>query len=384
MAFQPKSYRKFMVASASAALVGSAVAPAVASAAAADDFTDVDQDTRHYEEINALYEEGVFTGYGDGTFGPEESLKRSEAAEMIFAARGLEAADKFTATFEDVPPRIENEIQALYDAEIFDGYSEVEFGSDMKLNRAEMAKIVIEAFELKPESEDKYEDAPFTDLEETKLYPYINAVYELDIADGFPDGEFKPHDEIKRGDFAKMLYNAWMIWKDNQGPDYSMLSEVGNIASPLPGVFAVEIPLDNLDGATAETVVTLDVDGETVELEYDAERDAFRNIQVSGFEKEELEGAWVVYEKEEPGEVKELGSVTELNGKVAAPLPGVMAVEVSLDELDGETADSTIALWIDGEEVELSYDDGRDSFRNIQISGYSEAQLKEATVVSKP
>ncbi|WP_345241998.1 S-layer homology domain-containing protein [Pontibacillus salipaludis] len=214
MAFQPKSYHKFLAATASAALVASAVAPAVASAEAADDFTDVTKDTRHYQEINALYEMGVFGGYPDGTFRPGQSLKRIEAAEMIFGALDIEAAGKFTATFKDVPSRIENEIQALYDAEIIDGFSEIEFGSEATLTRAQMAKIVIEAFELQPADGDEYADAPFKDLKDTKLYPYINTVYGLDISSGFPDGTFKPGEEIKRGDFAKMLYKAREIRKE--------------------------------------------------------------------------------------------------------------------------------------------------------------------------
>ena len=49
MAKQPKSLNKILATSAGAAVVAGALAPAAVSAAAADDFTDVSEDTRHYD-----------------------------------------------------------------------------------------------------------------------------------------------------------------------------------------------------------------------------------------------------------------------------------------------------------------------------------------------
>ncbi|MYL34268.1 hypothetical protein GLW08_10365 [Pontibacillus yanchengensis] len=392
MAFQPKSYRKFMVASASAALVGTAVAPAVSAATAAEDFTDVSEDTRHYEHINALYDMGVVSGYGDGTFGPDNNLKRSEAAEMVFTARGLNANADATMTFEDVPPRIEEEIATLYQEEIFDGYSEVKFGPDMELNRAEMAKIVIEAFDLQKE-DGEYEDAPFSDLKDTKLYPYINAVYALDIADGYEDGEFGVHDNILRKDFSKMLHNAWKIW--NEDAELTV-SEVGQVKDPLnSGVYAVEIKRDALQEATlegevtTETEVSLDVDGETVELSYNEDRDSFRNQDITGYTMEELNNAVVDYEPEmEIGKGIEVGTVAEVEGQVVdIGVASLKGVQISLENLqsaeDTVTTESDVSLMVDGETVELEYLEDEDTFRNAQISGYTEDQLAEATVVVK-
>ncbi|KGP74653.1 S-layer homology domain-containing protein [Pontibacillus yanchengensis] len=386
MAFQPKSYRKFMVASASAALVGSAVAPAVAGAAemetAAEAFTDVDQDTTHYEHLNALYQDGVIQGFEDGTFKPNDYVPRSEAAEMIFNALNLEEVEDLSSfTFTDVNDRLKGEVQALVNEEVVDGYSETDFGYADHLTREQMAKMLTEAFDV-PQQD--VPDADFTDLMDTKLYPFINAVAEADIADGYEDGSFGVGDKIKRVDFAKMLHNAMKQWEG--GDEAPMLSEVGQVKMTLPNVYVAEIKRDALEGATAETEVTLDVNGETVELMYNEERDSFRNIDISGFEQEELENAKVMYEMDGDGngdDVTKLGAVTELDGKVKMTLPNVYVVELNLSDLEDVTAEDTVALWINEEEVMLEYDEERDAFRNIEVSGYTQSELENASVVVK-
>ena len=60
---QTTMYKKFLVGAASAALVASAVAPAVS----AKDFKDTKGNT-HEKAIDALSDAGVISGYPDGTF----------------------------------------------------------------------------------------------------------------------------------------------------------------------------------------------------------------------------------------------------------------------------------------------------------------------------
>lgn len=382
MAFQPKSYRKFMVASASAALVGSAVAPAVSAATAADDFTDVSEDTRHYTHINALYDMGVVSGYGDGTFGPDNNLKRSEAAEMIFTARGLDVNTEYELTFEDVPSRIDTKVAALVQAEIFDGYSEVKFGSDMELNRAEMAKIVIEAFNLMPEGD--VENADFGDLMDTKLYPYINAAAKLGIADGYENGNFGVHDPIKRKDFAKMLHNAWKLWEDNQGQTVASVN--GSVKDVLGINWVVDIPVANFN-ATSESTVQLKVGEEMIDLSYNADSESFRNAEISTkFSKEDLMTAKLVVDggtSGDTGETTDLGKVKNIeNAKVKDVLGINRVVDLPLASLEGATAESSVWLDVEGEMVELPYDSENDSFRNAELS-YSVEVLNEASVLVK-
>ncbi|QSS99802.1 S-layer homology domain-containing protein [Pontibacillus sp. ALD_SL1] len=378
MAFQPKSYRKFVVASASAALVGAAVAPASAGAAeattAADAFSDVTVDTPHYEHINALYQKGIISGFEDGEFKRDEYVPRSQAAEMIFNALGLEEVDDLSSfTFTDVNDRLKGEIQALVNEEVFDGHSETDFGYGENLTREQMAKIIAEAFDLPQKN---VPDADFTDLMDTKLYPFINAVAAAGVVDGYEDGSFGVGDPIKRGDFAKMLHN---VLPDPVPPQDTLEDVEGSVDSTLPGVYSVTIPLTNLKDATKDSMVTLTVGDETIELAYDEELDAFADFQVSGYEVEELKAGIVDVE------TPEVKTVADLNGGINSTLPGVFTVDISFNELqaEGVAKEDTVTLMIGEDSVaELTYDEELDAFANFQVSGYSEEELMGATVTS--
>ena len=72
----------------------------------AKSFTDVASTASYAEAVNVLSELGIISGYEDGTFGPDKTIKRSEAAKIIVAmvnklatAEGRMGATQFT----DVP-----------------------------------------------------------------------------------------------------------------------------------------------------------------------------------------------------------------------------------------------------------------------------------------
>ncbi|WP_188206912.1 S-layer homology domain-containing protein [Alkalibacillus aidingensis] len=203
MAYNPKSYRKFVAASASAALVASAVAPAAVSADT-DGFSDVDDSTRHADAINALLEMEVTTGFPGGEFRPDQTIKRGEAAIMLQNALGLEDGDVDAVPFEDLAESSAAAVAALYEADITDGKSETEFGTDDEVTREEMAALIVRAYELDTDVEDQ--DLP--DAEDTVLSAEVNALVAHGYADGYPDGSFGVGDDINRGDFAAFLYKT--------------------------------------------------------------------------------------------------------------------------------------------------------------------------------
>ncbi|MEX2372392.1 MAG: S-layer homology domain-containing protein, partial [Dehalococcoidia bacterium] len=60
--------------------------------------SDVPADHWAYEEILALHQRGVITGHGDGTFGPDAVVLRSEFAKMMVLALDLSLADAASPT----------------------------------------------------------------------------------------------------------------------------------------------------------------------------------------------------------------------------------------------------------------------------------------------
>ncbi|MGM8215074.1 S-layer homology domain-containing protein [Bacillaceae bacterium W0354] len=225
MAYNPKSYRKFMAASASAALVASAVAPAAVAAGAQDDFSDLSDSYRHYDAVNALYNAGVIGGFPDGTFKAEEQIKRGDVALMIFKALELEEGDADALTFEDVPARLGGVVAKLVEEGIVSGYSDEKFGTDELVTRGQVAKMLVEAFNLDLDVEDQ----GFGDINASAtLAPYVNALAAEGITEGYPNGNFGVNDNIKRGDFSKFLADAMGLLDEVTAPAVDEISATNN------------------------------------------------------------------------------------------------------------------------------------------------------------
>jgi hypothetical protein len=115
MAYQPKSYKKFVATAATATLVASAVAP-LASAA----FSDVAD--RYKEAVAYLADNGIASGYPNGKFGTDDNIKRQDAAVMIAKALGATPTGNYAdAGFTDVPTDRQWAVNFLAEKEIVSG-----------------------------------------------------------------------------------------------------------------------------------------------------------------------------------------------------------------------------------------------------------------------
>lgn len=201
MAYQPKSYRKFVAGAVTAAVVASAVAP-VASAAG---FSDVPANHQFAEAINSLAEQGIFVGQ-DGKFNINGELTRRQAA-VVFS-RLIEGEGKMEQVFSDVP---------LTDAELTKAAYEVKEAGVMtgsngklmpysKLTRQQMAKIIVEHFDLKHVEGAKVEIKDL-DKADASLREYIQILAENGITQ-VADGNFRPTQTVSRGQFAAFVYRA--------------------------------------------------------------------------------------------------------------------------------------------------------------------------------
>jgi len=207
MAYQPKSYRKFLAGSVSAALVATAVAPTAGFAAS---FTDVNQNDSHAEAINALVEAGYIKGYQDGTFKPYNNVTRGQVAKIfarILVDAGFEVPTDLNA-FTDVP--VNHPDQELVKAAAIVKAAGVMTGSEGKLNptqnvtRQQMAKVIVETFGLElPEGH----VSKITDLDQADAWAreYIQ-ILEANGVTNVP--EFKPKSNVTRAQFASFAYRA--------------------------------------------------------------------------------------------------------------------------------------------------------------------------------
>ncbi|ADC49247.1 5'-nucleotidase and SLH domain-containing protein [Alkalihalophilus pseudofirmus OF4] len=168
-------------------------------------FTDINEETRGYEEMMALYEAGIISGYPNKTFGPDLSITRAEAASMLARAKGLDVENAPSAGYRDV--RTESVfypfINAATEAGIFTGTGFDRFSPDNRITRGETAAVLVRAFELTGSVDPKV-----TDIEDSIFQNDIKTLYANEITSGTSATTFGTKQNVTRRDFAILVYHS--------------------------------------------------------------------------------------------------------------------------------------------------------------------------------
>ncbi len=100
------------------ALASSLAGGLVATAAGAELFDDVNPEGQFAEHITSVQEAGIASGYGDGTFRPQNKISRQQAASWINRAASRTALDFADAPSEHAPITPADPTQALAHIEV--------------------------------------------------------------------------------------------------------------------------------------------------------------------------------------------------------------------------------------------------------------------------
>lgn len=189
-------------------------------------FSDI-KGTIHEKDIQTLYEQGIVSGYADGTFKPDAHLTREQAVRLIgrmlkTELKVPEDAQQITR-FEDVTAQADEELKnlsaLLYEEGVFlgaQGYLDVQ----EPMQRQHMA-LVLNRF-----ANDFYEvnlgqlakqanfKASFTDLHGLNN-EVIDAIIGLQYAGISVGQQFQPSRAVTRGEFAAFL-NRLFTYLDKQ------------------------------------------------------------------------------------------------------------------------------------------------------------------------
>ncbi|MDG0795149.1 amidase family protein [Cohnella ginsengisoli] len=162
-------------------------------------FTDT---TYHWAKasIDVLIAKGLLTGYADGTFRPNAGLTRAEAIKVIAAYLGLEGKE---SSFADVSSThwANKFIGATAEAGLMTGYGDGTFRPDEKMSRSELAALIARAFKLTGTGQTSFKDVKGN----AWSYAYIDALASNQIITGYTDNSFKPEQGITRGEFATIM-----------------------------------------------------------------------------------------------------------------------------------------------------------------------------------
>ena len=164
--------------------------------------------------VDFLYNAGVTTGYADGTFRPNQNITRAQFAVMLYRYLGLDESKyaEVELPFADNSRIAEYAIpaiKALYTEGIINGTTgsdgKLYFNPNNALTRAQAATMIGRTQE-KGYAATKL---AFSDAAKIPAYAtyYIQTMAAQGIINGYADGTFKPHNNITRGQMAKILYN---------------------------------------------------------------------------------------------------------------------------------------------------------------------------------
>lgn len=163
-------------------------------------FTDVTP--RYKDAVSFLYSNGFARGVTKTQFGVNQQLKRVDAAMMVAKYANLIPGSK-QAPFTDLPQRAVPMVSAIYDAGLMMGKSATLFGSNDSMKRGEAAILL---YHLLPStSPSKTADMPFTDVSE-RYATAIEKLVAHDIVQGKTATRFGTEDNLTRGELAIMLY----------------------------------------------------------------------------------------------------------------------------------------------------------------------------------
>lgn len=207
MSINSTSYKQFIAAGASAALVATALVPAVsADEVKTAAFTDVSD--RYELAIEYLVSQNLSKGLTATSYGINDSIKRGDAAIILAQALNVMDPDAPASGFTDVPTRGALAINSLKAAGIIKGKTATRFGFNDTITRGEVALMMsdADAYNLKGD----VSSLTFTDVNSR----YADAVAGL-MANGITEGVSKTQygtgKSIKRGDFAIFVFRAEML-----------------------------------------------------------------------------------------------------------------------------------------------------------------------------
>ena len=171
-------------------------------------FSDVNPGDWFYDNVMDAAENGYISGMGDGTFNPTGATTRAQFASMIANAMGYEANPDAKSAFPDVADDFWGKAAINFCVEngILSGYDDGTFQPNKAITRQEAASILRNAFELTETTDELFpDDSAIAGWAKESVY----LVKAAELMKGDADtGNFRPTSTITRAEAASILMNA--------------------------------------------------------------------------------------------------------------------------------------------------------------------------------
>ncbi|OZB93616.1 S-layer homology domain-containing protein [Paenibacillus sp. XY044] len=157
------------------------------------------------DRFGQLKHQRYILGYPDGKFHSAGSLSRAELAAIVARLSGETPTG--TSTFKDIREGhwAAGYIQVATSQGYFNGYADNTFRPDAPVTRGELASVLSRFL--------KIDNAPavnrhFTDLDGNWAANAIEALYRNNLLSGYPDGKFRPNNQITRAEAVTLMNRA--------------------------------------------------------------------------------------------------------------------------------------------------------------------------------
>lgn len=157
------------------------------------------------DSIMSLLEQGIITGYPDGSFKPDNTITRAEFATILVKAFKLENSGG--TIFADTAAHWAKDYIAAAAANgVVNGYDTDTFGPDNPITREQMAVMIVKAARLTPATG----ELSFTDSGSISAWAREAVVTATanGIMKGYPDNTFLPQGSATRAEAVTVVMNA--------------------------------------------------------------------------------------------------------------------------------------------------------------------------------
>ncbi|HOV28094.1 MAG TPA: S-layer homology domain-containing protein [Pseudobacteroides sp.] len=143
-------------------------------------------------------------GYSDNTFRPEQSITRAEMAVILANLDGASKDNQTGIEFKDIPKEHWAAWAIAYVAEkgYFKGYEDGTYKPDRYITRAELCVVLANYLDIKSADGDENK---FSDVKGHWAQNYINTLISKGYVKGYPDGTFRPNNNIKRSECVTLI-----------------------------------------------------------------------------------------------------------------------------------------------------------------------------------
>ena len=171
-------------------------------------FSDVPSSAWYYNNVMQAAANGIVSGYPDGTFKPGNSVTRRDFAIMLTQMLGVSNDGTAVSPFIDVDDDDYGVVSIAYCKahNIISGYDDGTFKPDATITRQEAASMIVKAMGVSKASDELYpDDSTIAGWAKDAVYKAKAA----GLMKGYEeDGTFRPTGKITRAEAASIMVNA--------------------------------------------------------------------------------------------------------------------------------------------------------------------------------